>query len=282
MVAAYFGGRKTTWASVSAWRSPSCASTTSPCSIWNQARPCAGTARRASPPGASVKRSSRMRVPGTRASVSRCWRAAPRSAGSAAISLSLKIVAMEPPWNLTQARSSFRGPRIIATNRQAPRIYLRMIPLCSRFDSMLLTPKMSAIASYGNYSRSPLVIIAHNLNVAARRLITTNPHPLQGTQEPKPAPRVFRPDFPRAFAPKRRLCHVDRTICHHHHHHHHHHHRDRHGLEHGGDCRGFHHWRKVPPVVALSLRFVQAKTWSAPGPPIFLPAGRYAARELCN
>jgi hypothetical protein len=48
-----------------------------------------------------------------------------------------------------------RGPRIIATNRQAPRIYPRMIPLCSRFDSMLVTPKMSAIASYGNYSRSP-------------------------------------------------------------------------------------------------------------------------------
>jgi hypothetical protein len=47
------------------------------------------------------------------------------------------------------------GPRIIATNRQAPRIYPRMIPLCSRFDSVLFTPKMSAIASYGNYSRSP-------------------------------------------------------------------------------------------------------------------------------
>jgi N-acetylglucosaminyldiphosphoundecaprenol N-acetyl-beta-D-mannosaminyltransferase len=33
-----------------------------------------------------------------------------------------------------------------------------MIPLCSRFDSVLFTPKMSAIASYGNYSRSPYVI----------------------------------------------------------------------------------------------------------------------------
>src|ERR1035437_9694003 len=32
-----------------------------------------------------------------------------------------------------------------------------MIPLCSRFDSVLFTPKMSAIASYGNYSRSPRV-----------------------------------------------------------------------------------------------------------------------------
>jgi hypothetical protein len=29
-----------------------------------------------------------------------------------------------------------------------------MIPLCSRFDSVLFTPK-NAIASYGNYSRSP-------------------------------------------------------------------------------------------------------------------------------
>jgi hypothetical protein len=47
------------------------------------------------------------------------------------------------------------GPRIIATNRQAPRIYPRMIPLCSRFDSVLFTPKMSAIASCGNYSRFP-------------------------------------------------------------------------------------------------------------------------------
>src|SRR5450759_5734977 len=37
------------------------------------------------------------------------------------------------------------------------RIYPRMIPLCSRFDSVLFTPKMSAIASYGNYSRSPKV-----------------------------------------------------------------------------------------------------------------------------
>jgi hypothetical protein len=50
----------------------------------------------------------------------------------------------------------FRGPRIIATDRQAPRSYPQMIPLCSRFDSVLFTPKMSVIASYGNYSRSPL------------------------------------------------------------------------------------------------------------------------------
>ena len=51
----------------------------------------------------------------------------------------------------------FRGPRIIATDRQAPRIYPRMIRLCSRFDSVLFTPKISEIPSYGNYSRSPLV-----------------------------------------------------------------------------------------------------------------------------
>ena len=48
-----------------------------------------------------------------------------------------------------------RGPRKIALDRQAPRIYPRMIPLCSRFDSVLFTPKMSAIASYSNFSRSP-------------------------------------------------------------------------------------------------------------------------------
>jgi hypothetical protein len=30
-----------------------------------------------------------------------------------------------------------------------------MIRLCSRFDSVLFTPKMPAIPSYGNYSRSP-------------------------------------------------------------------------------------------------------------------------------
>jgi AhpD family alkylhydroperoxidase len=50
----------------------------------------------------------------------------------------------------------YRGPRIIATDHQAPRVYPRMIPLCSRFDSVLFTPKMSAIASYGNFSRSPI------------------------------------------------------------------------------------------------------------------------------
>src|ERR1019366_2166087 len=53
------------------------------------------------------------------------------------------------------ALKDLRGPRIIATDRQAPRVYPRMIPLCSRFDSVLFTPKMSAIASYGNFSRSP-------------------------------------------------------------------------------------------------------------------------------
>src|SRR5450759_211360 len=57
---------------------------------------------------------------------------------------------------VARLRTDFRGPRIIAADRQAPRIYPRMIPLCSRFDSVLFTPKMSAIASYGDYSRSPL------------------------------------------------------------------------------------------------------------------------------
>ena len=52
----------------------------------------------------------------------------------------------------------YGGPRIIATDRQAPRICPRMIPLCSRFDSVLFTPKMFRIASYGDYSRSPSFI----------------------------------------------------------------------------------------------------------------------------
>jgi hypothetical protein len=52
-------------------------------------------------------------------------------------------------------KKDLRGPRIIATDRQAPRVYPRMIPLCSRFDSVLFTPKMSAIVSYGNFSRFP-------------------------------------------------------------------------------------------------------------------------------
>src|SRR5450756_2149404 len=52
-------------------------------------------------------------------------------------------------------RLALWGPRIIATDRQAPRICPRMIPLCSRFDSVLFTPKMFRIASYGDYSRSP-------------------------------------------------------------------------------------------------------------------------------
>ena len=52
---------------------------------------------------------------------------------------------------------AFRRPRIIATDRQAHRIYPQMIRLCSRFDSVLFTPKMSESPSYGNYSRSPLV-----------------------------------------------------------------------------------------------------------------------------
>jgi len=62
-----------------------------------------------------------------------------------------------------------RGPRIIAPDCQAPRIYPRMIPLCSRFDSVLFTPKMSAIACHGNYSRSPL---ASTTSLTTRRSST--------------------------------------------------------------------------------------------------------------
>ena len=34
-----------------------------------------------------------------------------------------------------------------------------MIRLCSRFDSLLFTPKIAEIPSHGNYSRSPLIIL---------------------------------------------------------------------------------------------------------------------------
>ena len=53
---------------------------------------------------------------------------------------------------------NLRGPRKIVTARQVPRICPRMIPLRSRFDSALFTPKMLAIAGYSNFSRSPIDI----------------------------------------------------------------------------------------------------------------------------
>jgi hypothetical protein len=62
-------------------------------------------------------------------------------------------------------QSLYWGPRIIATDRQAPRICPRMIPLCSRFDSVLFTPKMFRIASYGDYSRSPTIFPTSRSNI---------------------------------------------------------------------------------------------------------------------
>jgi hypothetical protein len=41
--------------------------------------------------------------------------------------------------------------------RQAPQIFPPMIPFCSRFDSVLFTPKTPAIAGCFNFSRSPYV-----------------------------------------------------------------------------------------------------------------------------
>jgi len=40
--------------------------------------------------------------------------------------------------------------------RQAPQTYPPMIPFCSRFDSVLFTPKMTPIAGCFNFSRSPI------------------------------------------------------------------------------------------------------------------------------
>jgi hypothetical protein len=43
---------------------------------------------------------------------------------------------------------------------QAPQICPPTIPFCSRFDSVLFTPKMPAIAGRFNFSRSPLLALA--------------------------------------------------------------------------------------------------------------------------
>jgi hypothetical protein len=62
-----------------------------------------------------------------------------------------------------------------------------MIRLCSRFDSVLFTPKMSAIPSYGNYSRSPKAycgVLKTYLTAvsggAARKVRRGDPLPKQG------------------------------------------------------------------------------------------------------
>ena len=45
-----------------------------------------------------------------------------------------------------------------------------MIRLCSRFDSVLFTPKISEIPSYGNYSRSPCSILRKGPQEAGQHL----------------------------------------------------------------------------------------------------------------
>jgi hypothetical protein len=43
--------------------------------------------------------------------------------------------------------------------RQAPQTCPPMIPFCSRFDSVLFTPKMPAISGSFNFSRSPKIVL---------------------------------------------------------------------------------------------------------------------------
>ena len=52
------------------------------------------------------------------------------------------------------------GPRKIATTRWMPRNCLRMIPLCSRFDSLAFTSDPFPIGGEINFSRSPCVFSA--------------------------------------------------------------------------------------------------------------------------
>jgi hypothetical protein len=54
--------------------------------------------------------------------------------------------------------------------RQTPQICLPMIPFCSRFDSVLFTPKMPAIAGRFNFSRSPV-----DLGAALAALLIADP-----------------------------------------------------------------------------------------------------------
>jgi hypothetical protein len=68
-------------------------------------------------------------------------------------------------WHSVQLRRQikllkYRGPRKMVITGQAPQICPPMIPFCSRFDSVLFTPKMPAIAGCFNFSRSPIYIAA--------------------------------------------------------------------------------------------------------------------------
>jgi hypothetical protein len=62
-----------------------------------------------------------------------------------------------------------------------------MIPLCSRFDSVLFTPKMPAIACHGNYSRSPKGIKACSIQLiyfGVRKIETEEIGTIMATNEP--------------------------------------------------------------------------------------------------
>jgi DNA-binding protein H-NS len=66
-----------------------------------------------------------------------------------------------------------------------------MIRLCSRFDSVLFTPKIAEIPSHGNYSRSPIL---------EQRLISLHPATAHRLKARRPYPPVFpkfaNPDEP--------------------------------------------------------------------------------------
>jgi hypothetical protein len=71
-------------------------------------------------------------------------------------------------WRDRQSRSTYRcrdlhcrAPRKIAPNGRLPRNCLRMIRVCSRFDSQTFTPGGSAIGTGINFSRCPVVAVSH-------------------------------------------------------------------------------------------------------------------------
>jgi hypothetical protein len=58
----------------------------------------------------------------------------------------------------TDESGNYWGPRKMVKGRQATQICPPMIPFCSRFNSVLFSPKMPAIAGCFNFSRSPIVV----------------------------------------------------------------------------------------------------------------------------
>ena len=73
------------------------------------------------------------------------------------------------------AESNNGAPRKIGPTRRTPQNCLQMIPLRSRSDSLTFTPRLSAIGSETNFSRSPTgPIIVAQLSGAGQHRLCSN------------------------------------------------------------------------------------------------------------